>query len=101
RRFDESRRQYIYIEQVTAFEILAGRGARARVGGQAVSVGGPRLLAELGLEPMDEAQTWARGGRPVLHVVADGRIVGAMALEDEIRTESAEAVRDLHTLGLK
>ena len=59
------------------------------------------MLAELGLEPMDEAQTWARGGRTVLHVVADGRIVGALALEDEIRPESAEAVRDLHALGLK
>jgi len=37
----------------------------------------------------------------VLHVVADGGIVGALALEDEIRRESAEAVRDLHALGLK
>jgi Cu2+-exporting ATPase len=33
--------------------------------------------------------------------VADGRIVGAIALEDEIRPESAEAVRQLHALGLR
>jgi Cu2+-exporting ATPase len=97
----EATRRRIEIAPATDFESLAGRGARARVGGQAVSVGGPRLLAELGLEPLHEAQTWARGGRTVLHVVADDRIVGALGLEDEIRPESAEAVRDLHALGLK
>ena len=66
-----------------------------------VSVGGPRLLADLGLGPMPESDAWAREGRTVLHVVADGRVVGALALEDEIRPESAEAIRRLHALGLK
>src|SRR5439155_17869034 len=64
-------------------------------------VGGPRLLAELGVGPAAEAEPWARDGRTVLHVVADGRVIGALAVEDEIRPESAEAVRDLHALGLK
>ena len=66
-----------------------------------VAVGGPRLLADLGLAPMPETGAWADEGRTVLHVVADGRVIGALALEDEIRPESAEAVRDLHRLGLK
>ena len=35
----------------TGFESLAGRGARATVEGREVAVGGPRLLADLGLEP--------------------------------------------------
>jgi P-type Cu2+ transporter len=34
-------------------------------------------------------------------VVVDGRIVGAIALEDEIRPESYQAVQDLHALGLR
>jgi len=85
----------------TDFESLAGRGARARVDGREVAVGGPRLLADLGLEPMSETDGWARDGRTVLHIVADGRVVGALALEDEIRPESVEAVRDLHALGLR
>jgi Cu2+-exporting ATPase len=85
----------------TEFESLAGRGARARVDGRRVAVGGPRLLAELGLEPLEQTEAWASEGRTVLHVVADGRIVGALALEDEIRPESYEAVHDLHALGLR
>jgi P-type Cu2+ transporter len=36
----------------------------------------------------------------VLHVVADGRLIGALAVEDEIRPESAQAVHELHGLGL-
>ena len=85
----------------TEFESLAGRGARAKVDGQSVAVGGPRLLAELGLEPLDQTQAWANEGRTVLHVVIDGAIAGALALEDEIRPESHEAIRDLHALGLR
>jgi Cu2+-exporting ATPase len=83
------------------FEALAGRGARAIVEGRTVAIGGPRLIEELGLRPVPETEAWAQDGRTVLHVVADGRIVGALGLEDEIRPESAEAVRDLHVLGLR
>jgi Cu2+-exporting ATPase len=97
----EAQRRGIELPAATDFESLAGRGARARVGDRPVAVGGPRLLAELGLDPIAEAEPWAREGRTVLHVIVDGRIAGALALEDEIRPESFEAVRDLHALGLR
>jgi Cu2+-exporting ATPase len=35
----------------------------------------------------------------VLHVVRDGQVVGAIALEDEVRPESREAVDELHRHG--
>ncbi|HJP70158.1 MAG TPA: heavy metal translocating P-type ATPase [Candidatus Limnocylindria bacterium] len=89
----------------TAFEALPGRGARAVVVGRSVSVGGPRLLEELGLEPPADLSTqtdgWAAEGRTVLHVVADGRVLGAVSAEDEIRPESVEAVERLHEMGLR
>ncbi|HET7027810.1 MAG TPA: heavy metal translocating P-type ATPase [Candidatus Limnocylindrales bacterium] len=98
---DGARRRGIEPAAVTGFEALAGRGARARLDGRIVSVGGPRLLAELGVSPLAAAAAWAHDGRTVLHVVDDGRVIGALALEDEVRPESAEAVRALHELGLK
>jgi Cu2+-exporting ATPase len=85
----------------TDFEALAGRGARASVAGRTVTVGGPRLLDELGLEPIPAAAAWSIDGKTVLHVVADGRVLGAIALEDEIRPESPEAVAELHGLGIR
>ncbi len=85
------------------FEALAGRGARATVQDQVVHVGGPALLDELGASGAipTVAADWAAQGRTVLYVVRDGGIIGALAVEDEIRPESAQAVRDLHALGIK
>jgi len=89
----------------TAFEALPGRGARATVDGATVHVGGPRLLDELGLAaPASlEAVTsgWADAGRTVMSVVRDGAVIGAVSVEDEIRPESIEAVRQLHALGIR
>src|SRR6266542_4275220 len=98
---EAARRRGIERVAATEFEAVAGRGARARVDGRPVAVGGPRLLDELSLHPIAETEVWAKEGRTVLHVVVDGRLVGALGLEDEIRPESAEAVRDLHALGLR
>jgi P-type Cu2+ transporter len=50
---------------------------------------------------MPVAAAWDRLGRTVLHVVAAGRVVGAVAVEDEVRPESKEAVDALHRLGVR
>ena len=63
------------------------------------------MIADLGLEtPIALApivDDWATDGRTVLHVVADGQVVGLLGIEDEVRPESAAAVKDLHALGLR
>jgi Cu2+-exporting ATPase len=68
-------------------------------------VGGPRLLADSQAVVPDEiqktAQGWGAEGQTVLYVVSDGRIIGALSVEDEIRPESAEAVQLLHGLGVR
>jgi P-type Cu2+ transporter len=91
----------ISIQTATAFEALPGRGARARVEGHKVTVGGSRLLAETSLAPLLVAAEWDREGRTVLYVVVDGQVAGAVAVEDEIRPESKEAVDTLHALGVR
>lgn len=40
-------------------------------------------------------------GKTILHVVADGRLLGALATVDEIRPETLEAVAELHRLGIR
>jgi Cu2+-exporting ATPase len=96
-----ARERGVRIPTADGFEALAGRGARATVEGREVAVGGPGLLRDLGLEPAGQAVEWDREGRTVLHVVVDGAVAGVVAAEDEIRPESAEAVRALHALGVR
>ena len=87
------------------FEAMPGRGARATVNGQSVSVGGPHLLSELKVVVPPELEktttAWASAGQTVLYVVVDGRLIGTVSVEDEIRPESAEAVKELHDLGVR
>ena len=93
--------------RVTAGDFRAepGVGIRARVDGVDVMVGGPRMLAREGLELPAElrevSEPWASDGRTVLYGVTDGRVAVALALEDEIRAESAQAVEELHRLGIR
>jgi len=91
--------------EATDFEALPGRGAKALVAGKSVIIGGPRLLSEDKVTVPPEVEklttTWASEGKTVLSVVADGRLLGAFAVEDEIRPESHEAVAELHQLGIR
>jgi Cu2+-exporting ATPase len=63
------------------------------------------MLAEKDLEPPAELYAvtdgWARDGRTVLHVIADRTILGALAVEDQVRPESTAAVERLHRMGLR
>ena len=96
-----ARERGVETRRATGFEALAGRGARATVHGHHVFVGGPRLLQDEGLSPHPRAAEWDRKGRTALHVVVDGTVAGIVAVEDEIRPESREAVDELHRLGIR
>lgn len=87
------------------FDALPGLGARASVNGRSVAVGGPRLLVGTGAIVPSELEhpvkTWSSEGRTVLYVLQDGAVIGSIAVEDEIRPESVEAVKALHELGVR
>jgi Cu2+-exporting ATPase len=88
-----------------AFEAIAGRGVRARVGGRDVHVGGPSLLESLRVEVPAElgeaASPWASEGKSVVYLVEDEKVTAAFAISDVIRPESEEAVRALKDLGVR
>ena len=90
---------------VTNFEALPGRGAKALVEGTSVEIGGLRLVTEAKVSVPPDVETlttaWASDGKTILYVLAQGRLLGAFAVEDEIRPESAEAVAALHRLGVR
>jgi Cu2+-exporting ATPase len=88
------------IPAASNFRSMTGRGVAGVVDGSDVEVGGPALLRERGLdepgEIAEEGSKWRARGATVLTVLRAGRVIGALALEDEIRPESLDAVRALH-----
>ena len=101
----EAKRRNLPTLQAADFEALPGRGAQAQVDGKSVIIGGPRLLTEgkvaVSLDVEKLTTQWASEGKTVLYVVAEGKLLGAFAVEDEIRSESNEAVKELHRLGIR
>ena len=91
------------VASASAFRSLTGRGVEAAIDGQQYAVGGPALLRERGLsEPLDmrdRTAAWTARGAAVLYLIAGDRVVGALALEDEIRPEARAAVAQLRGLG--
>jgi Cu2+-exporting ATPase len=86
------------------FEALKGRGIRAQVDGQSVSVGGPNLLIDLDLTLPDRLRSFTleaeRKAQTVVYLVQH-HVVAAFALADVIRPESAPAVAALQTLNVE
>ncbi len=95
------------VPTATDFVSRAGRGVQARVDGAPYAVGGPALLRELDLEEpaelMPSTEGWRVRGAAVLYLVElepSVRILGALALEDEVRPEALRAVAELRAQGV-
>ncbi|MFL0514465.1 heavy metal translocating P-type ATPase [Brevibacterium luteolum] len=76
-------------------------GVKATVDGTVIEVGGPYLLEQHGAGELPVADAWRQEGAIILHVLADGEVIGALRLADEIRPESREAVDALHAAGVQ
>jgi Cu2+-exporting ATPase len=79
------------------FKALTGKGIEANIDGKAVKVVSPLFLRENNVaEPVPSTQA-----ETVVYVIVDNTVVGFVALADEIRPESAEAIRVLRSQNIK
>ncbi|MDQ7774039.1 MAG: heavy metal translocating P-type ATPase [Elusimicrobiales bacterium] len=88
---------------VEAFESLTGRGARAAIGGRAHYVGNHRLIEEIGAcSPAVEAELerLEKEGKTAVALAVEKETLGVIGVADTVRPHSAEAIRDLHALGV-
>lgn len=97
--------QKLKVPSAAKFSALAGRGAKARVQGTAIYVGGPRLLEELKIKAPDDmaktVQAAGSEGKTVVYVIKNKSVIGAIMLADVIRKESHEAVATLQASGIR
>jgi P-type Cu+ transporter len=96
--------QELILVTPTDFEARPGRGVLARVEGQLVLVGTPRLLSEEGIDiqPLQVALTGVQAqGQTAVLVAVEGEAVGVLALADQIKEEARTVVAQFQRMGLE
>ena len=81
--------------QVADVEEIAGHGIRARVGDQVVCVGNTKMMDAIGAKWHDCHHVGT-----IIHVAIDGQYAGHIVINDQIKSDSAEAISQLHALGI-
>lgn len=85
------------------FSSITGKGVRTRVNGTTYIVGNHLLMEELGIcSPRVEKELFAleHKGKTVVILSDTQRVLGLIAISDEIRSESRHAVDELHSAGV-
>lgn len=96
---DRAKALGVTVPSVSGFTALTGQGVEASMDGRMVRVVGPGYLREKGMAPPSGVSASA-GETQVFVLVAD-KVVGMIALADQVRPESAEAIRTLHEDGIR
>lgn len=81
-------------QKISEFEEFPGRGVRARIGNRNLLVGNRRLMISRGVKGVPDI----RG--TVVYVAYEGDYAGAIVLEDTVRPEAAEAIKELKSQGV-
>lgn len=102
---NEAKRKNAALASVGSFQRIAGKGAKAVMDGKDIFVGSEALLNEHNLSLDKDAQKkiseLSSQGKTIIFVLTPEKIIGAIALADIIREESREAIKTLHSFGIK
>lgn len=91
----------IVARMVEDFTAVPGRGVTAREGQNVIAAGNVRLMDELGAKvPAGLAEQFAAEGKTPLFFTKNGELVGTIAVADEVKETSAEAIAALRKLGV-
>lgn len=98
-----AKKKNISLLNVESFERLGGKGALGKIGQDTVVVGSDALLANISVsvEQKNEIINLESQGKTVVHVLKNNVFIGSIALADEIRPESREAIAKLKEQGVR
>ena len=99
-----ARDQHIGLETVQDFRSVTAGGVIGTIGGRSVKIGKLLFLQNeqiTGLEVLEtSAASLQTAGKTAVFVAIDGKPAGILAVADPIKATTAEALRDLHALGI-
>ena len=98
-----AQQQGIEFVDVDSYKTIAGKGVTAVVNGNSYCVGNVALLTDNGVlkESIVHSEQLSNEGKTVLFVSENGKYIGAIAILDEIKPTSVQAVEMFKKQGLK
>lgn len=95
----KAKQEGIVVPPSESFNYLPGKGLEGIVEGQDIKVVGPNYIKEYGLSvPENNAE---EGVETVVYVIVENSVVGFITLKDNIRKDSARAIKLLKDAGIK
>jgi Cu2+-exporting ATPase/Cu+-exporting ATPase len=94
--------KHLPIFDVSGFEGIQGKGIRGRINGTEYFAGNVKLIDDLGVPfaATELGKFTSQGKTPVILATPE-KVFGFVMVADEIKTESIEAIQNLHKLGIK
>ena len=100
-----AKEQDIVLEDVKDFRSVTAGGVFGTVAGHAVMIGKPDFLRKekiTGLEQLEASAVKLQDeGKTAMFIAIDGKPAGILTVADPIKATTAEAIKDLHALGLE
>ncbi len=91
--------------KVENFNALAGRGVRGIINGKKVLAGKISFLEDenvnISSQDRERLIKFADEGKTIVGVAEEDIFLGAFAISDDLKNDSIEAIKKLHSLGLK
>jgi Zn2+/Cd2+-exporting ATPase len=91
------------LKKTSDSQSLRGRGVRAKVANKLVTIASPNYAKEISAFSSDEEtaiQALEDEGKTIAVVLADEKILGIIALRDELRKDARAAMMDLSDIGV-
>ena len=92
----------ISVSDVTNFEGIQGKGLKGSINGKEYFVGNTKLVKDLGVSfDASKIEQYTSHGKTPVILATKEKVLGFVMVADEVKTESKQAVADLHKLGIK
>jgi len=94
---DAAQEESVAVPEPSFFEYVPGKGVRAGLHGHTILAGNQGWIKEAGIEIplLNEA-----AGMQIL-IARDFQVIGTIQVADKVRSEAADAIRDLQALGIQ
>ena len=99
-----AREKGLTLAKPEGFESSSGIGVRGTVEGRPLALGNTALMQQLGVAVdalVAQAEALRAEGASVMHLAADGRLLGLVAVSDPVKASTPEALAALKAAGLR